>query len=429
MNVETALHSLRVRGAATVLLLLGLGLAACGKPAQPDSRSAAPVVNTQQESFTIAGRVIGIKDGTEINLFLPADFPEQGAPQPLASVKVVNGSFNLSGHMDQPRRAQMQIGDTHTFTPLILENTNYVAELDSSDSDALIVRGGSINEQVYGYSRLPEFVAAVKDERERTQKALAGLDRLNEDAVKAIQKEHSAAMAPVNKIQWDYQDKILQGDAAALVKFFVLGDNYDWERYNPEKRAAMLTAYEQELGAHPDVARERLSRQSSLQMEGVQKTVGVGMAYKDVVAWDIDGNPHKLSDVLAANKLVMLDFWASWCGPCRGEFPHLEKVYREFHDRGFEIFAISMDEDKGAWLKALKEEKSKGDIPWINLVDTQGELSAASAVAYGIGLTGLPSNVLIESGGRIAGRQQHAFELEHAVRAKFENTSDEMPRS
>jgi thiol-disulfide isomerase/thioredoxin len=140
----------------------------------------------------------------------------------------------------------------------------------------------------------------------------------------------------------------------------------------------------------------------------------VGKHFKDLVATDKDGHKVKLSDVVAKNKLVLLDFWASWCGPCRGEFPHLSKVYKEFHSHGFEIYAVSLDDDRDEWLKAMREEGEGGGIPWINLDDPG--IDSASAKAYGI--LGLPSNFLIGQDGTIVGVNMREWDVERAVRAQ-----------
>ena len=134
----------------------------------------------------------------------------------------------------------------------------------------------------------------------------------------------------------------------------------------------------------------------------------------------MDGKVVKLSEVLARNKLVLLDFWASWCGPCRGEFPHLLKVYREFHAHGFEIYAVSLDEDKADWTKAMQEEGGSNDLPWINLQAPGFEDKAAQT--YGV--VQLPQNYLIAGDGTIVGVGMREWDVERAVRAQIKKVED-----
>ena len=90
----------------------------------------------------------------------------------------------------------------------------------------------------------------------------------------------------------------------------------------------------------------------------------------------------------------MLEFWASWCGPCRGEIPHLRHVYQEYKDKGFEIISISIDEKKTDWDKAMKEEK----MVWKQLCDPNG---FNGPVAQKYNITGVPTCILLDKEGRI----------------------------
>ena len=124
------------------------------------------------------------------------------------------------------------------------------------------------------------------------------------------------------------------------------------------------------------------------------KTMAIGEKYQDIELMNPEGKMVKLSSCVPEGKYVMLEFWASWCGPCRGEIPHLRHVYQEYKDKGFEIISISIDEKKTDWDKAMKEEK----MVWKQLSDPIG---FNGPVAQKYNITGVPTCILLDKEGRI----------------------------
>lgn len=125
--------------------------------------------------------------------------------------------------------------------------------------------------------------------------------------------------------------------------------------------------------------------------------VAEGKPFTEIEAPDVEGNMVKLSDVVADNKYVLLDFWASWCGPCMAEVPHLVEAYKEYHPKGFEIFGVSLDKTKELWVRAIEEKQ----LNWVNVSNLK-YWQEPSAELYGVG--SIPSNFLIDSNGIIVAR-------------------------
>lgn len=141
-------------------------------------------------------------------------------------------------------------------------------------------------------------------------------------------------------------------------------------------------------------------------LRGLSETlsrVAVGEEVQDFSLPDVSGDTLRLSDYVGKGYLL-LDFWASWCPPCRGENPNLVALYDKYHVKGFDIFAVSLDEDRAQWLKAIADDH----LVWTQVSDL-AFWDCAPAQLYGV--RAIPSNVLIGRDGRIVARNLRGEEL------------------
>lgn len=132
----------------------------------------------------------------------------------------------------------------------------------------------------------------------------------------------------------------------------------------------------------------------------------VGDLFVDFEMPDSNGQQRKLSEF--HGKIVLLEFWASWCGPCMGEMPHLKKTYEKYHPYGFEIFAVSLDMNKEDWLKAIEEK----NLNWNHVSELKSRGNAAQFI-YGV--SGIPDNFLIDEEGIIQARGLRGDKLDKAL--------------
>ena len=139
------------------------------------------------------------------------------------------------------------------------------------------------------------------------------------------------------------------------------------------------------------------ARKAMAQAQEEAKNAIIGLPFRDFDEPDMNGDLRKLSEYVGRGEWVLVDFWASWCGPCRAEMPNVVAAYQKYHSRGFNIVGVSFDQDKDAWLKAIANLK----MPWVHLSDLKGWGNKAVDI-YDI--HSIPASLLINPEGIIVAR-------------------------
>ena len=163
----------------------------------------------------------------------------------------------------------------------------------------------------------------------------------------------------------------------------------------------------------PDALRQRdMIRKMEEKLKMIQST-NEGSAITDFTMADIEGNNVSILSEVKINKLTVLDFWASWCGPCRREMPNVKAVYEKYHDKGLGIIGISLDEKKEAWVQAVNEL----GIKWLQVSDLKGWDNAAARM---FNIEAIPHMIVLDQQGHIVKFSTHASELEALCSTKLQ---------
>ena len=166
----------------------------------------------------------------------------------------------------------------------------------------------------------------------------------------------------------------------------------------------LLTGCKQKAPANEPVA--------DTTVETTEPATETKTTYTDISLPGPQGQTVKVSDYVGKNKLVLIDFWASWCGPCMGEMPNVVKAYEMFHAKGLEIVGVSLDKNKASWLAAVEQTGQK----WPQMSDLKG-WECEGAALYGI--QSIPANVLINEQGEIVAQNLRGDALLKEVESRL----------
>jgi peroxiredoxin len=273
---------------------------------------------------------------------------------------------------------------------LLLENAEYT--ISGSMDDPVIETTGQAQRDLNGYNELTGF---TEDKLASLADAYYGaLEQEDQDAADSILEAYNMVNAEKEVIDSLYLAENPGSYATVLVlrgSFYMLDTDELEEILNsldPALRQMEEFGYMYGIMEH-------------------QKEVAVGKPYKDFGLATPDGEILKVSDVHHGN-VLLIDFWASWCGPCRRANPELVRMYDEFHGRGLEILGVSLDTDRTSWLKAIAED----NLSWYQISDVKGWECEGSRL-YGV--PAIPHSVLIDRDGIIKAKKLQGKALQEAI--------------
>lgn len=202
-------------------------------------------------------------------------------------------------------------------------------------------------------------------------------------------------------------DSFIRQHPASLVSAYALYRDFSY-RLSPEEIRSNLALLDPSLAQTPYV-------QTLEELIGTLEVVAVGKQAPDFTANNEDGNPVKFSEHLdGEGEYVLLDFWASWCGPCRRENPNIVRAYNKYKDKGFDVFAVSLDKSKERWLEGIE----KDSLTWTHVSDL---LFWDSEPAKLYGVRAIPANFLIDKNGIIVAKNLKGEDLDKTLNDLLSN--------
>lgn len=344
-------------------------------------------VMAQQTSYSISGNYAG--NGQKIYLI------DKLTEKAIDSVVVADSKFAFNGNAAKDALMGVRAKD-RAWTTLFF-NDGTPVEVNVNDST---LKGSQQNERLTKYDI--EQNAPMKQMREKISKmSEAEQEAHAEELVKGINEALDAQIA--------FANNIFKVERESLIPV-VFSDLYFYN--NGVEEYDKLRNEQLPFTKHPYFKKCRDEVAEMLQPKDSPKTAFIGQQFTDLEMSDPDGKTHKISELVGEGKWVLVDFWASWCGPCRAEMPNVLEAYNKYHDKGFEVVGVSFDQKKEPWMKAIEQLK----MPWLQISDLKGWQCAAAPVYK---IDAIPDNILIDPQGKITDRALRGKALHNRLQKIF----------
>ncbi|HZE85995.1 MAG TPA: TlpA disulfide reductase family protein [Puia sp.] len=311
------------------------------------------------------------------------------------SARIKKGEFVLTGRAAEPEFCNIGLlegGKKDFYAGLFLQHGALAlnAKKDSLSDAALVITGSQTEDEFRQFQQNQKLfdsadhaLSAVYEAAEKKKDK-----QLQQDSIKQLFKE-------VFKRRKQSIKEFVAAYPSSYVSAFEVNSYFD---YNPDA-AELDSLYS---GLDSSIRSSYYGKKISETL-GVAKKTAIGNPAMDFTQNDTAGKPVSLSSF--KGKIVLVDFWASWCGPCRRENPAVLKAYKKFHPKGFTVLGVSLDDNKNDWVEAIK----KDGLDWAQVSDLKGWKNTAARL-YGI--NGIPMNYLLDKEGKIIGKELRGEDLE-----------------
>jgi peroxiredoxin len=354
-----------------------------GAKAMKFSQGSSKSLSQDGGQFTIIGRTKGFQDSTMLYL----KKAESGSLKDnLDSTLVINNSFTFKGIVSEPCPYFIHTGYTgwegqppenfYRVTFFINNSTIYLNDKIGNLKYSKI-SGSQLQNDNNEFNEMNNTNDATRDSINMVFMKLTPSDSIERKIlVERSRKNYQAGI----QISMDF----IKTHPSSLISVWLL--NIYKTSWGREKTKLLFNAFESQI---QNTSYGKLVSEYIKQKEVVR----VGDHFVDIELKNLNGVIIKLSSL--EGKYILLDFWSAYCGPCRKEHPDLLKLYNQYRKKGFEIYAVSLDEKKESWKQAVLDDK----INWITVSDLKGATACEAAMIYGV--SGIPKSYLIDREGKI----------------------------
>jgi thiol-disulfide isomerase/thioredoxin len=358
---------------------------------------------TTAKPFTLSGEITGVQEG---KLYL--GYTDGDGKRVSDSTMLSNGRFRFTGKITEPVMAYMSyntkrasIDDPNTISFFIDPANMKMTMAFNAFKDAVITGGPTQTEYAVLQKQQQKF-------RKRWQVVMDTLSAINKRSNALYQETRAWALSPYTEEYRELTATFIQEHPASYVTAWLLRFERDISTDSLKKLYARFPQPVKQSSFGREVAKDLEKRKTGI--PGVKAAL--------FTSTGIDGQPVSLADL--KGKYVLVDFWASWCVPCRKGNPHLKELYARYKEKGFEVIGVSDDDSKPeAWKKAVEQD----GLPWKHVlrglkVTRNGDainIDHTNDISEGYNIHSLPTQVLIGPDGMIIGRYGDSLGEDHAA--------------
>lgn len=352
---------------------------------------------TESNTYDLEGTSIGLEDGTKIFVYQVLD---DNQPKIIDTLVVNKGSFSSTyPKSDILAMNYLNVENSKANIIFFPENVDLKVTIDKDDILNAEVKGGKQNELYSSYiKKINEFNEQKKKNIAAYRKAR---EKKDDEAASEIQKNNIRITNEASHFKKDFVTK----NNNSLFSTLLLIDMLNSKEINAAETQEILDNLSPKIAASSYVTKikESLSK---------IKKADVGAMAPDFSAPNPEGEVISLKD--AMGKYTIIDFWASWCKPCRRENPNVVRVYNKYHDKGLNIISISLDKEsqKQRWIQAIKDDK----LSWTNISNLK---FWREPIALQYNVRSIPATFLIDSEGKIIAKNLRGLALENKMKELF----------
>ena len=334
-----------------------------------------------QSGYKVTGTVEGMPDGKAIIATVNGSSLDT-----LAKADVKNGSFEFTGNVSEPTGAYIMVIGQRGAIPFMLENANITVNA----GQAGLTVTGSEGQKIYD-----QFMAINASAQQEAMKLQQEYQAANGDQAKiqAVQEAYAKLMTDAQA----KETELIKANPDSYVSTFVIVSSMGQMEYEQLKERYSLLGEKAKASAQGKAIAAQIAKLES---------TAIGQIAPNFTITTPEGESISLYDI--KGKVKLIDFWASWCGPCRGENPHVVEIYKEYHPKGLEIFGVSLDNNKEAWVKAIADD----GLVWKHGSDLKGWQSAPAQL-YSV--TGIPHTILLDENNKIIAKNLRGDELKQKI--------------